>query len=180
MEELRKLYKPNFGFMEADKEYDITEVRLRFELDAALSPDMVLLSIVGSMDKAIQFQERFRDFKVITRVPTKRQMKGKTPCCLQMAQPPGTALKLIIKPSEFQGDTDDAQNFGELSDPTKRIHIDGKVDWVAITHFWTPCIVVNQEQIAEERKALGPEQGLARWEDIPADHWPNLRKRLGI
>jgi len=36
MDNLRKLYKPNFGFMEADKEYDITEVRLRFELDAAL------------------------------------------------------------------------------------------------------------------------------------------------
>lgn len=180
MDNLRKLYKPNFGFMEADKEYDITEVRLRFELDAALPRELVVVAIMGEINKSIQLHEQYEDWKVISHVPSKARMKGKTPCCLQMAQPAGTPLKLVIKPSEFQGDTDDAHNFGEMSDPTKRIYVDGKIDWVAITHFLVPCIFVNQDQVAEDRAAVGPEQGLARWEDIPADYWPSLRKRLGV
>lgn len=176
METLRKLYKPNFGWMEGDKEYDISEVRLRFELDASFDPGAVLIAVAGQIDKAIQFNERFRDFHVISRVPSKRQMKGKKPCCLQMAQPAGTELKLVIQPSEFQGDTDDAQNFGEMSDKHKRMTVDNKVDWVVITHMWTPMHYRNLDQ--EKEEAAGNEHGLATWDQIPADYWPHIRKKL--
>ncbi|MBK7330450.1 MAG: hypothetical protein IPI85_15605 [Dehalococcoidia bacterium] len=99
--------------------YDISEVRLRFELDASFDPNAVLLAVAGQIDKAFKFQEQFKDFHVITRVPSKKRMKGKKPCCLQMAQPAGTELKLVIQPSEFQGDTDDAE-LREMSDKQKR------------------------------------------------------------
>lgn len=176
METLRKLYKPNFGWLEADKEYEITEVRLRFELDAGFDPGAVLLAVAGKIDEAIKFNERFRDYHIIARVPSRRQMKGKKPCCLQMAQPPGTELKLVIKPSEFQGDTDDAHNFGELSDKQKRIAVDGKVDWVVVTHMWVPVIYVNKDKQKEEQ--AGNEFGLATWAQIPGDYWPVARKKL--
>ena len=173
---LRKLYKPNFGWVEGDKEYDIAEVRLRFELDASYDPGAVLVAVAGQIDKAIQFQERLKDFHVISRVPSKRRMKGKKPCCLQMAQPAGTELKLVIQPSEFQGDTDDAQNFGEMSDKAKRIHVDGKVDWVVITHMWVPMHYRNIDQ--EKEETAGNEHGLATWDQIPAEYWPHIRKKL--
>jgi hypothetical protein len=105
--------------------------------------------IFKDLQYAIEKMERLRHWKFLDTMPTHKRIKK--PCCTQIASAKaGQPLKLVFEPSIMQGDTDDAHNSGLAQDNGHRLHIDNKIDWVAICHFWAPAITINREQIAEE------------------------------
>lgn len=157
-----------------DKQYLIVEERLRFPVAADLEPTMVPFAVFKDLQKSIDILEKHRGWKLITTAPKRKQFPGGKPCCAAMATAPvGTTLNIKFMPSDLQGDTDDAHNFGELSDPNKRMFVENIVDWVAIMHFWVPGIVVNTDADKEYSQSLRPESGF-----IDNEALSKLRKQL--
>jgi len=165
--------------VQPDKEFLITEERLRFPVDAAVPPNLVPFVIAGDLVKSIQIFERHRGWHLLDRVPKRKAFPGSVPCCDLIAKgKPGTALNPRFEPSLYQGDTDDAHNFQELSNPEFRLNVEGLIDWVAILHFWEPAVHVDRDHVKEASQALNPQQGFRRWEDMPKDAWIPTRKKF--
>lgn len=160
--------------VQPDKAWLITESRLRFEVDAMVEPKMVPLVVARDLQKSIEILERTRQWRVLERVPARKAFGGDA-CCPRMLQPAGTPLNITFEPSVFQGDTDDAHNFDEIADPESRVLVDGKVDWVAVVHFWSPALFVNPAQ--EKEESFDAFEGFAKWDSMPEHYWPALRKR---
>ena len=162
-----------------DREWLLVEENLRFPVDCTVPPALVPVVIAGDLQKSIDTLERLREWKRLELVPTRKAFAGK-PCCLQMAKKPGSVLKIIIKPSPFQGDVDDATNALYRGDSVavenegNRIENDGLIDWVAVLHFWQPAIHYNREEFKEELTA--PIPGFADWDSI-LGNWPVLKQR---
>lgn len=169
--------------MQPDTEYSLVECRLREPLDASLSlqfqsnPDVLLFALGPKLRKGIENLEKFRKYRIVEYVPGKKWFNGKAPCCDAMRQPAGSPLKLRIEPAGFQGDTNDATNFDEESDPDKRLNVDGLMDWIVVAHFWTPVMSFNTQGYKEEKQAAETE-GFLSWNQMPEDIWPVLRKRF--
>ena len=163
--------------MQADKTYQISEVRLRFPAPADIPQLTLLLYIAKDLQKSIANLTKFRDYHLIPVVPRKKDFGRKKPCCDQMRQRVGTPLKMVIQPAEFQGDTDDAVSGSILGNESERLYVDNKIDWVIIQHFWVPTILVNTEGEREESQAAYKAGAFAKWEEMP-DAWPVLRERF--
>ena len=135
----------------------IDSTRLRFAVDAGVPKEMVPITILKDILQAISIMEKLRHYKHIDTMPT-HIPKIQKPCCTQIAKArPGQPIRVIIEPSALQGDTDDIHNSGEATNGEHRLHIDNKIDWVAIVHFWAPALTVNLDQLKEElpREAQG-------------------------
>lgn len=159
-----------------DKTWLLTEEHLRFAVDAMVPPRMVPLVVAADLRKGIEILERHRGWRRVETVPARQAFAGK-PCCEQMRAKPGTVLTLIFRPSDFQGDTDDAHNNGTVSCGVgdNRLLDQGVIDWVAIVHFWEPAEHIDLDQVAEEMKA--PMPGHVDWDSVPMDLWPVLKQR---
>ena len=155
------------------------EENLRFPVDGSVPPALVPVVIAKDLQESIDTLERLRGWRRLETVPRRKAFAGE-PCCLQMAKKPGSVLKIIIKPSPFQGDADDATNAlsrGEsvsVENGGDRFTVDGIIDWVAVLHFWQPAIHYNREEFKEELTAPAP--GLAEWNSI-LGNWPVLKQR---
>ena len=134
--------------VQPDKQWFITEERLRFAVDASVPPAWIPLTIAKDLYKAIKILEDHRGWRHITVTPSRQQFAGK-PCCPKMSVP-GTPLGVVFMPAAYQGDADDATNFSEVSDGSHRLLVEGLIDWVAIVHFWTPALFFNTAQLKEE------------------------------
>lgn len=161
--------------VQPDHTWAIVEERIRFPVDVSVPPTMVPFVVAKDLQKAIDILEKHRGWRRLETVPTHRSFTGK-PCCTQLAGKPGDTITLKFVPSDFQGDTDDAHNFGEVSDARHRQEEEGLIDWVAIVHFWQPTITINTEQIREETP--GPSEGFADWNSLPTDAWLAVRQRF--
>lgn len=147
--------------IQPDKEYSVVEERLRFPVPADLNSGQVPFYIARDLTKSIEILERHRDWHFMDRVPQRIKFCGK-PCCSEIALGlPGQPLPIRFAISDYQGDTDDAHNFAEMSDPNKRTYEDNIVDWVAICHFWQPVVVVEMEPI------FGEKEGFVSPENMP-------------
>lgn len=150
--------------VQPDTEYGIVEERLRFEVPAGIPEKAIPFYIARDLAKSIELLERLRGYRVIDRIPTRLKFCA-APCCPSIALGmPGRELPIKFEKSAFQGDTDDAHNFDEMSDPDKRALEENIEDWVAIVHFWEPLVVRN---IADAKAAMESEEGLVRPEDMP-------------
>ena len=108
-----------------DREFVISEERLRFAVPADIPPAEVPfhLYLSGVLQKSIETYTRFRGWKMLDVVPERKQFLRGISCCEQLRSGKiGEQITLKFMPSSFQGDTDDAHNFGELSNPDKRLH----------------------------------------------------------
>lgn len=165
--------------VQPDKTWLLVEENLRFPVDGSVPPALVPVVIGSDLQKSIDILERLRGWRRLETVPKRKAFAGK-PCCLQMAKKPGSVLNIIIKPSPFQGDTDDATNAlnrGELfsvENGGSRLEEDGLIDWIAVLHFWQPAIHYNREEFKEELTA--PMPGFADWNSI-LGNWPVLKQR---
>lgn len=160
-----------------DKVYMLAEERIRFPVSADVPPELVPLVVAGDLQKGIDNLERFKGWKRIEVVPSRQLWPENKVCCELMRQPPGSTITLRFKPSDFQGDPDDATNFKETSDNESRLAIEGIIDWVAIVHFWQPAIHINLDEEREEHQAMTPKNGFATWESMPPDAWTALREK---
>lgn len=162
--------------VQPDTTYAISEVRLRFEAPADIPDHLVPFHVAQQLAEAIAKMEKFKGCKFIDRIPDQIKFCGK-PCCTQIALGlPGQPVKILFERSAFQGDTDDAHNFGAVSDPDSRIEQDNLVDWVAVTHFWEPAIWIQQEEV-DEFKNLGEKDGYVHRDNMP-DRTPLSQKDL--
>ena len=152
-----------------DKQYLISENRLRFPVQGDVEPGMVPFVIAHDLRKAIDIYEKHRDWKLITTAPPKAKRKfpkGK-PCCADFfGLKGGDRVMFRIMPATFQGDTDDAHNFDELSDPGKRLYQENIVDWVVISHWWVPAQQFDLDAEAEYSQSLGLADGFATKETM--------------
>ena len=157
------------------KEYQISEERLRFPVQGDVPPNMVPFVILPDLRKAIDIFEKHRKWKLIDAVPQRKEFPGGKPCCADiMSKKPGESLTIVFEPSNFQGDTDDAHNFGEISNPEKRLLVENIIDWVAIMHFWVPTIGINMDAERDHRASLSYEQGFTPLEALT----PYLQQKL--
>lgn len=167
--------------VQPDKQYLIAEERLRFSLPADIPPDRVPYAVMlsGELPAAMEIFEKHRGWRPLTTVPKRKQFPGGKPCCAEiMSRKVGETLTIKFMPSDYQGDTDDAHNFGELSNPGKRLEEDNLVDWVAIIHFWVPAITVDNQAEADYRNSLGLAQGFAPLELLPGTVASYLQERF--
>lgn len=167
--------------VQPDKQYLIAEERLRFSLPADIPPDRVPVAVMlsGELPAAMEIFEKHRGWKALTTVPKRKQFPGGKPCCAEiMSRKVGEALTIKFMPSDYQGDTDDAHNFNELSNPGKRLEEDNLIDWVAIIHFWVPAITVDNQAEEDYRNSLGLEQGFAPLELLPGTVASYLESRF--
>lgn len=135
--------------VQPDREWLITEWRLRFAVDAEVPKNLVPIVIFKDLQQAIGIMENVRHWRFIDTMPTHKPFVK--PCCAQIASAkPGQPIKMIFEPSALQGDPDDAHNFGGATTGEHRLHVDNKIDWVAVCHFWAPAVHRNLEQIADE------------------------------
>ncbi len=162
-----------------DKTYLIAEERIRFPVPADVQPQMVPIYSFKTLEKSIDIFEKHRGWKMLDRVPARKQFPNGVACCDQMSRgKTGESLTIKFMPSDFQGDTDDAHNFDELSNPQHRLLVENTIDWVAIVHFWEPAIVINNDAEREFSQSLSLEDGFARWSDVPEDAWTAVKERL--
>jgi hypothetical protein len=139
---------------------------------------MIPIVILPDLRKAIDILEKHRGWRLLDAAPARRAFPGGKPCCADMvSKKVGEALTIKFMPSDFQGDTDDAHNFDELSDPTKRVEVENTIDWVAIMHFWEPALVLDTGNELDMQKA-GTAEGFMLWDQMPEGYWPALRKRF--
>lgn len=142
--------------VQPDREWGITEWRLRFAVDAEVPKNLVPIVIFKDLQQAIDIMEKLRKWRFIDTMPTHKPIA--TPCCQQIATAKvGQPIKMVFEPSALQGDADDAHNFGQATTGEHRLYVDNKIDWVAVCHFWAPLIHTNLEQLADEmpREAEG-------------------------
>jgi hypothetical protein len=163
--------------VQPDREWAIIEAQLRFSVAVDVPPDMVPIVVAPDLKRSIEILERRNGGRRLEQVPDRARFIG-APCCDQMMQPPGSIISLRFKPSLYQGDTDDAHNFDEISDPLKRTTEEGLIDWVAIVHIWEPTISVDLEKEKRDREALGPAQGFVTWDMLPKEAWSATRERF--
>jgi len=162
--------------VQPDKVYTLTEYRLRFAVPADLPEDMVPVYVARDLQKSIENLERFRGCRYVHRIPDRLHFTS-SPCCARIALGlPGQEIPIRFEKSDYQGDTDDAHNFGLLSDPGGRIEQDGLIDWVAICHFWEPAVWIEKEDI-EEFQTFGENEGFVHPENMP-DRTPISQKNL--
>ena len=165
--------------VQPDKQYLIEECRIRFEAPADIEPYMVPFHAFKTIEWSKDRFERFKGWKFLDRVPARKAFPNGTPCCPQiMERKPGESLTIKFMPSEYQGDTDDAHNFGTMSDKNKRIFVDNKIDWVAIMHFWVPAVTVNLDEEREFRDSQTYAEGFAQWDALPPEAWTALREKF--
>ena len=162
--------------VQPDKVYLVAHEVIRLSpLDASVAPEMVPVLSALELKKSIDILQKHRGWSVLETVPRRKAFANGRVCCDQLIQPPGSVIKLRFRPSDFQGDTDDAHNFGTMSD-SGLVEMRGLIDWVAILHFWEPAVFVNE---AEKREAVASmKDGFLPWSAIPAEAWPHLRKRF--
>jgi hypothetical protein len=135
--------------VQPDREWFITEWRLRFAVDAEVPRALVPIVIFKDLQRAIDIMENVRHWKFIDTMPTHKKIIK--PCCTQIATAKaGQPIKMVFEPSVMQGDTDDAHNSGLATTGEHRLHVDNKIDWVAVCHFWVPGLSINLNQQAEE------------------------------
>jgi len=162
-----------------DKTYLIQECRIRFEAPADIEPQMVPFYAFKVIEWSKDRFERFKGWRFLDRVPARQAFSGGKPCCTQIVtRKVGEPLTIKFMPSDFQGDTDDAHNFGTMSDKDKRIHVDNKIDWVAIMHFWVPAITVDLDAEREFRASQTYAEGFAQWDAMPTGDWTALREKF--
>jgi hypothetical protein len=165
--------------IQPDKHYLIAEERLRFPVAADLEPAMVPYALFSDLKKAVEIFEKHRGWRLLDAVPRRKEFPGGIPCCMDiMAKKAGESLTIKFMPSDFQGDTDDAHNFGETSDPNKRMFEENIIDWVAIMHFWVPGQVVDMGAEADYSKSLNRTDGFAPLDLLPKGAVPKITKRL--
>lgn len=153
-----------------DKSYLISEERLRFAVPADLEPWRVPIALMLSRElpKSIEIYEKHRGWKMLDVVPSRKEFPFGRPCCLDIIEKkPGETLGLKFFHAEFQGDTDDAHNFDEVSDPNKRLYEDGLIDWICLVHFWVPAVDINVSAHREASKSLGYREGFTPFQDLP-------------
>lgn len=165
--------------VQPDKQYLISEERIRFSAPADIAPQLIPFHAFKTIEKSKDIFEKHRGWRFLDTVPSRKLFPGGKPCCTQILErKPGQPLTIKFMPSDYQGDTDDAHNFGELSNPEHRLTAENTIDWVAIMHFWVPAIVVNLDEQREYAQALNAEKGFMPWESMPTDGWSVLRKRF--
>lgn len=167
--------------VQPDKQYLIAEERLRFAIPADIPPERVPMAVYlsGELPAAMEIFEKHRGWKFLDAVPKRKQFPGGKPCCAEiMSKKAGEPLTIRFVPSDFQGDTDDAHNFGELSDPDKRLNLENTIDWVAVMHFWVPAITVDEVAEQEYRNSLGLAEGFAPMDKLPDPVAEILKKRF--
>ena len=156
-------------------DYQISEERLRFPVQGDVPPEMVPFAIFSDLKKAVDIFEKHRKWKLIDVVPTRKEFPGGKPCCAEiMGKKPGEQLTVKFMPSDFQGDTDDAHNFGEISNPSKRLFVENIIDWVAIMHFWVPTIAIDMDAERDHRRSLSYTEGFTPLEALV----PELQQKL--
>lgn len=167
--------------VQPDKQYLIAEERLRFAVPADIEPDRIPIALYlsGELPAAMEIFEKHRGWKFLDTVPKRKQFPGGKPCCAEiMGKKPGESLTIKFVQSGFQGDTDDAHNFNELSNPGKRLMEENIIDWVAIMHFWVPAIVIDNQAEEDYRKSLGLQQGFATLDSLPTQLSDYLQDRF--
>lgn len=165
--------------VQPDKQYFIQEERLRFPVAGDMEPAMVPFALFKDLQKAVEIFERHRGWKLLDSVPARKQFPGGKPCCADIvSRKPGESLTIKFMPSEFQGDTDDAHNFDEVSDPNKRLYEENIIDWVAIMHFWVPAITVDMNAEKEYSRSLSLLSGFTPVDLLPSEAVPDITKRL--
>ena len=167
--------------VQPDKSYLIAEERLRFPVQGDVEPNLVPFVIFKDLQKAVDIFERHRGWKLMDVVPRKSRMQfpGGKPCCAEItSKKAGETLRVTFMPASFQGDTDDAHNFNELSNLDKRLYEENIIDWVAVMHFWVPAITVDNDGEAEYRKQTGLSQGFATLDQLPEGVAEYLQERF--
>lgn len=163
-----------------DKEFVISEERLRFAVPADIPPAEVPfhLYLSGVLQQAIETYTKFRGWRMIDAVPQRKKFLRGQACCDQLKEGKnGDQITLRFLPSSFQGDTDDAHNFGELSNPDKRMYEDNLIDWVAVIHFWVPTIPINLDKEREISNSLSYANGFTPLSDMPAPLQDMLKRK---
>lgn len=153
-----------------DKSFLISEERLRFALPADIPPERVPVAVYlsGELPRAIEIYEKYKGWKMLDAVPARKAFSRGVPCCTQILEKkPGESMTLKFFPAEFQGDTDDAHNFDEMSDPDKRMFEDGIIDWICVVHFWVPAVEINLQAHSDISKSLGYREGFTPFNDLP-------------
>lgn len=169
----------NWLKVQPDKTYLIAEERLRFPVAADVEPNMVPFLLYKDLRKAVDIFEKHRGWKLLDAVPARKQFPGGKPCCADiMRKKRGESLTIRFMPSDFQGDTDDAHNFNEVSNPDKRLHEENIIDWVAIMHFWVPADFVDMSAEKDYSRALNKTQGFAPVDRLPAGAVAEIIKRF--
>lgn len=154
--------------VQKDKVYFIAEERLRFPVDGDVEPNMVPFVIYNDLKKAVEIFERHRGWKLLDACPARKLFPNNEPCCSEIVgKKPGESLTIRFEPSAFQGDTDDAHNFDELSNPEKRLYEENVIDWVAIMHFWVPADRFDPDQEADYRQSTDMSKGFATLDNLP-------------
>jgi hypothetical protein len=162
--------------VQPDRQYVVAHEVFRLSpLDAAVPPNMVPIYRAKEVLAAIEKYHRLQQWTVLERVPRRKVFPSGRACCDQLAQPSGSPIVMRFSPSDYQGDTDDAHNFGIISD-SGLLEASGVIDWTATLHFWQPALIVNLDDEREARAALT--EGFMPWEAMPEGAWPELRKRF--
>jgi hypothetical protein len=162
-----------------DKQYLIAEERLRFPVDGDVPPALVPFTIFKDLQKAVDIFEKHRGWKLLDAVPRRKQFPGGKPCCAEITKKKaGESLSVKFMPASFQGDTDDAHNFDELSNPDKRLYEENIIDWVAIMHFWVPAVMKDPDYDAEYRNYTNLNEGFATLDTLPTEVASYLRERF--
>lgn len=165
--------------VQPDTTFFIAEERLRFPVAADVKPEEVPYAIFRDLKKSVEIFEKHRNWTLLDVVPARKRFAGGKPCCAEiMAKKRGEPLTIKFMPSDFQGDTDDAHNFNELSDPHKRLTVENIIDWVAIMHFWVPSISVDMDVERDYSRSLNARPGFAPLDKLPLGAIPKITKRL--
>ncbi len=165
--------------VQPDKHYLIAEERLRFPVAADVEPAAVPFLLFADLKKSVEIFEKHRGWRLLDAVPARKEFPGGKPCCADIVtRKPGESLTIKFMPSDFQGDTDDAHNFNEVSDPNKRLYEENTIDWVAIMHFWVPAMTVDMSAEADYSCSLNLTPGFAPLDLLPSGAVPKITKRL--
>lgn len=136
--------------VQPDKEYVISEQKLRFTLDYLLTPEAAQAETTKRLLLEFAVLQENRDWTFIPTIPRRKKFADGPCCAAILLGKVGDVLAVEYEQSDLQADPDDAHNFGEVSAKDgKRLQRDGVIDWYARCHFWVPAVFIRPEEVRE-------------------------------
>jgi len=110
-----------------------------------------------------------RGWKFIEHVPSQKRLL-KSFCCDQIRLGKvGKPIQMQFMPSDLQADSDDAHNFGDVYDQRgKRLYVENKIDWIAVTHFCEPAVHIDLNELKDSRPT--EKDGFVSPENLPKEY----------